>query len=155
MKEAFHSSVGQFDHSFDDTTYHDEVVVHGTGTDVFGDDAKHQVGLIRADVERHPSANPIFESDSIPNLDMATRCRLDDHRDRHLWNTLPTLSVGCRRYCSGSDPDRVPWDIRIVHQSGAHPVQAQPPRWYVQLDRVPSRTQWLIQYQSTIWGMLE
>lgn len=135
MKEVFHSSVGQIDPSFEGITELDEAAVHRAGVDVFGDDKNHQVGLVRAEVERYPLANLILEPDSIPDFDMATRCRLDDHRDRHLWDTLPTLRLGRRRHCSRSGPDSIPRDIRVVHQSGAHPVQAQSSRWYVEQER--------------------
>lgn len=154
MKEVFHSSVGQIDPSFEGTTEHDEAFVHGAGADVFGDDKNHQVSLVRAEAERYPLANLILEPDSIPDFDMATCCRLDDHRDRHLWNTLLTIRFGRRRHRSRSDPDSIPRGIRIVHQSGAHPVQAQPSRWYVEQERLADRT-WLIEYQSTIWVMPE
>lgn len=140
MKEAFHSSVGQVDPSFEGTTEHDEAVLHGAGADVFGDDKNHQVGLGRIDVGRYPPANLILLPDSIPDSDMAPRCRLDDHRDRHLWNTLPTLRLGRRRHCSRSGSDSIPRDICIVHQSGAHPVQAQPSGWYVRQERLADRT---------------
>lgn len=140
MKEVVHSSVGQFDPSFEGTAEHDEAVFHGQGADVFGDDTNHQVGLIRAAVGKCASANAVLEPDSISDFDMATRCRLDDNRDRHIWNTVPTLGIGRCGYCSRSDPDSFPRDIRIVHQSGAHPVQAQSPRWYEEQERLAERT---------------
>ena len=54
MKQVFHSSVGQFDPSYEATAEYDGTIVHDADADVFGDDKNHQVGLIRVDIEGQP-----------------------------------------------------------------------------------------------------